>query len=122
MDKQSLMLSICKSDALSLSERNALVDQYFGKDLSDNAIENSYQCKSSYPDASMKQEMWSKIMDPDSTLSGNIKEAIMRGFHQWDQYELRKPYINKFLTSVFDVYRNNSFKFFKKFFFNNLPR
>lgn len=54
LDKQSLMLSICKSAALSLSERNALVEQYFGKDLSDGAIENSYQCKSSYPDATMK--------------------------------------------------------------------
>lgn len=122
LDKQNLMLSICKSDTFSMSERNSLVEKYFGKDLSDNAIENSYVCRSSYPDASMKQEMWNKAMDPSSSLSDNIKEAIIRGFHQWDQFEVRKPFINKFLTSVFDVYSKTSFKFFKKFFFNNLPR
>lgn len=122
LDKQGIMLSVCKSDLLSLTERNVLVAKYFGQDLSDNAIENSYQCKSSYPDASMKQEMWEKALSPSSALSANVKEAIMRGFHQWDQFEVRKPYIDKFLKTVFDVYSNNSFSFFKKFFFNNLPR
>lgn len=105
-----------------MNERNALAEKYFGKDLSDNAIENSYVCKSSYPDAAVKQEMWDKAMNPSSTLSDNIKEAIIRGFHQWDQFEVRKPFINRFLSSVFDVYSKTSFKFFKKFFFNNLPR
>lgn len=122
MDKQNLLLSICKSDAFSMNERNALAEKYFGKDLSDNAIENSYVCKSSYPDAAVKQEMWDKAMNPSSTLSDNIKEAIIRGFHQWDQFEVRKPFINRFLSSVFDVYSKTSFKFFKKFFFSNLPR
>jgi len=70
----------------------------------------------------MKEEMWKKAMDPKSDLSDNLKEAIFRGFQQWDQDEVRKPYIKEFLTTVFDVYKNSSFKFFKKFFFSNLPR
>lgn len=118
LDKQSLMLSICKSDAISLTERNNLVDLYFANDHTDSAIESQYQCKSSYPDASMKQEMWGKIMDPSSTLSLNLKEAIMRSFHQWDQTEITKPYTEIFLTNLFEVYQKNSFKYFKKFFFS----
>lgn len=121
-DKQSLMLSICKSNAVSLNERNLLVEKYFGKDMSDSAIENSYVCKSSYPDADVKAEMWEKAMNPKGGLSDNMREAIMRGFHQWDQFEVRKPYIEKFLATFFDVYNKQSYKFFKKFFFNNLPR
>ena len=105
-----------------MNERNGLMERVFSHDKSSSAIENTFVCRSSYPEASMKQEMWKKAMDPKSDLSDNMKEAIFRGFQQWDQDEVRKPYIQEFLTTVFDVYKNSSFKFFKKFFFNNLPR
>ena len=56
-------------------------------------------------------------MDPKSEISDNLKESIFRGCQQWDQVEVRKPYTQEFLTTVFDVYKNTSFKFFKTFFF-----
>ena len=48
------MLSVCKSDLLSLTDRNVLVAKYFDQDLSDNAIYNSY-----YPSVGL--EFWSCI-------------------------------------------------------------
>lgn len=122
LDKQNLMLSLCKSAHINPGEKVALVDQYLGKDLSDSAIENSYQCKASYPDPKVKEEVWQKIIESKSSLSHNLRESYMRGFNQWNQFELRKPYFDKFFATVFDVYSNNSFSYFKKFFFNMLPR
>ena len=41
-DQQNLLLSLCKSSALPLVERNNLVEQVFSHDKSSSAIENTY--------------------------------------------------------------------------------
>lgn len=54
-----------------MNERNNLIEKVLSHDKSSGAIENIFACKSSYPEASMKQEMWKKAMDPKSELSNN---------------------------------------------------
>jgi len=91
-------------------------------DQSDIAQDAKLGCFAAIPDAKMKEQVWKEFTDPKSKLSEKEKEAQMAHFYNFDQKDMLKPYHKMYFSNMLEMYKNNSYKFFKSYFGALLPR
>lgn len=59
----------------------------------------------SMPDPAIKEQIWKEFTDPSSKRSLVEKEAEMRNFVNFQQQNLIKPYKEKFLSNLPEMYK-----------------
>lgn len=95
---------------MTTEEKNKMLEQIIGDDKSDLAKRVKIQCEVSIPDAAVKEKAWNDIVDPKSTVSDVDKRAIMSGFWAGSQYELTKPYADKYYEALKDFNKHFGYR------------
>lgn len=116
---QNNLFSICKtlfkSPHMTIDEKNAMLEKVVGDDVSDLAKAVRITCGASIPDPAVKEKTWNEIMNPTSTCSDKEKEAMMSGFYAWSQFELTKPYADKYYEALKDFNKKFSYRYTESF-------
>ena len=76
----------------------------------------------SLPDAAVKSQVWSELVDPKSTFSVYQRRAKMQGFFQSNQLDICEPFFDKFYDSLATMHHEHQFTYITSFFNHLLPR
>jgi hypothetical protein len=117
------LYKIFASNLISLEEKNKLLENECSRDNNSNdSVLARFQCRSSLPDLSIKQELFNMYVNDSTKESLYNMESSMKGFVQRNQIELVKEFVlEKFFDVCLDVGNKNEYAYTSSFIVNFFP-
>jgi len=118
---RSICKTVFKSPHLTNEEKMQLLEKVIGDDKSDIAKNVRIQCEASIPDPAVKEQVWKEITDPNSEISIKERQSKMMGFYARSQFDICKPYADKYYEELKDFDKKHSNKYVEAFMHNMRP-
>jgi aminopeptidase N len=86
---------------------DAEIDAELDRDDTAAGRRQALTLRSARPTAAAKAEAWHLVVEQDE-LPNADQNAVVAGFHRYDQRELLAPYVGKYFDAIGDIYRTRS--------------
>jgi len=114
--KYAILKRYYASTHFTLDQKKALKAETFKNDESDTGKQIAKVCDYSLPDAALKEQLWTEIMDPQTKDSLMDTRQKIQGFWQrHQQLELITPYFEKYYNEVNKVVETRDREFAEVF-------
>ena len=119
--RYSIICKIYADPAFSMEEKQKLLARELEKDKSDDGLRAQKSCEAAIPTAENKAKHWKLFLDEKTKESEHMIFSAMGGFTSWLQFDLLKPYVDKFFDEVVGIFEKRSRSYAESFFCSLKP-